>query len=72
MHYDRNAYHVLNMSHWTHDKTIVLIAVWGEEVVQELLDSSYRNKAVYQEIASRDNDSIYKVTWQQCRNRQKH
>ena len=68
MHEDRNAYHELNMLHWSHDKTIVLITVCGEQSVQDFFDSSYQNKVVYQEIAAlfRLNDSNYGVTWQQC------
>ena len=67
-------HHVLDCTimstRWTHGQILALIGVWGEEEVQCLLDSSYRNKAVFQEISTRLKElQNIDVTWQQCRNK---
>ncbi len=41
------------MTHWGHEDTLALISIWGDASVQALLDSSYHNQAVFQEISRR-------------------
>ena len=48
---------------WSNEATRALIALWGENKVQEQLDSVARNKAIYEDIA----EGMRKAgTWKQC------
>ena len=42
-------------SRWLDEETKTLISVWGEENVQQQLDSAVRNKVVYEQVAKKMN-----------------
>jgi hypothetical protein len=43
-----------------------LLAIWGEDKVQEELDGAVRNKVVYVGIAKKMQELEYEMDWQQC------
>ena len=52
---------------WTHAETKALIDIWGEQNVQQQLDSVRRNKDVYEKVAKEMTELGYNKTWKQCR-----
>ncbi|KAG7501141.1 hypothetical protein JOB18_040782 [Solea senegalensis] len=57
---------------WSSDETRCLLALWSDKSVQVKLDMSYRNRAIYEEIAKSMADIGYKRTWLQCQRKIKH
>ncbi len=51
---------------WSDAEVKALIAIWGEERIQEELDGAVRNKVVYTGI-SRKMEQGYNRDWEQCR-----
>jgi hypothetical protein len=44
-----------------------LITIWGDENIQDQLDGATRNKAIFETIAKKLQESGYNRDWQQCR-----
>ena len=57
---------------WTSDETKALIAIWGEEEIQNALDGVVKNKTTYQKVARSINELGYDKTWEQCRTKVKN
>ena len=49
-----------------------LIAIWGEDKIQEELDGAVRNQAIFDSIARKMQQKGYDRDWQQCRNKIKN
>uniref|UniRef100_A0A3P9KWZ3 Myb/SANT-like DNA-binding domain-containing protein n=1 Tax=Oryzias latipes TaxID=8090 RepID=A0A3P9KWZ3_ORYLA len=43
-----------------------LISIWGDRSIQAKLEGSYRNRAVFEEIAREINERGYRRSWLQC------
>ena len=54
---------------WTSEETRALIAIWGEEEIQNALDGVVRNKTIYARAMA---ELGYDKTWQQCRTKVKN
>jgi len=58
---------------WSREAVWELLELWADDEMQEMLDSSYRNKDVYEEIAKkiRKNNPVNgkRFTWLQCRSK---
>ena len=52
---------------WSDDEVKALLAIWGEDKVQEELDGAVRNKVVYVGIAKKMQELGYERDWQQCK-----
>lgn len=52
---------------WTEKETLALIEEWGDERIQEQLEGSTRNKAVYEKVARALDASGHNRTAVQCR-----
>ena len=53
---------------WSDDDEVkALLAIWGEDKVQEELDGAVRNKVVYVGIAKKMQELGYERDWQQCK-----
>jgi len=57
---------------WETAETKMLIAIWAEDAIQAELEGAKRNKAVYERLAKRMQDSGYDRTWSQCRVKMKN
>ena len=51
---------------WTEEETLKLIELWSEDVIQEMLEGSKRNKDVYAKIAKELEREGYKKSGEQC------
>ena len=51
---------------WTEGETSKLIELWSEDVIQEMLEGSKRNKDVYAKIAKELEKEGYKKSGEQC------
>ena len=51
---------------WETAETKMLIAIWAEDTIQAELEGAKQNKAVYERLAKRMQDSGYDRTWSQC------
>ena len=49
------------------DEVKALLAIWGEDKVQEELDGAVRNKVVFLGIAKKMQELGYDRDWQQCK-----
>ena len=49
---------------WSHSETLALIDILGEDDVEHILAGVYRNKEVFERIASRLNEQGFNTTWQ--------
>ena len=52
---------------WSDDEVKALVAIWGEDKVQEELDGAVRNKVVFVGIAKKMRELGYERDWQQCK-----
>ena len=52
---------------WSDDDVKALLAIWGEDKVQEELDGAVRNKVVFVGIAKKMRELGYEGDWQQCK-----
>ena len=52
---------------WSDNEVKALLAVWGENNVQEELDGAVRNKAVFMNISKKLKEMGFDRDWQQCR-----
>ena len=52
---------------WSDEEVKALIAIWGEDKVQQELDGAVRNKTVFLTIAEQMKRLGYDRDWQQCR-----
>ena len=52
---------------WSDDEVKALLAIWGEDKVQEELDGAVRNKVVFVGIAKKMRELGYERDWQQCK-----
>ena len=57
---------------WTSAETQALIAIWGEEEIQNALDGVVRNKTIYLKVARAMDELGHAKTWQQCRTKVKN
>jgi len=57
---------------WSVEETKALIAVWGQESVQNQLERVHRNRDVYQRISMELEEYGYEKSWQQCRTKVKN
>ena len=59
-------------SSWSDCEVRALIAIWGEDKIQEELDGAVRNQAIFDSIARKMQQKGYDRDWQQCRNKIKN
>ena len=59
------------MTSWSNSEVSLLIALWGEEGVQEQLEGAKRNKHVYDKIAKQMQEKGSSKTSEQCRAKMK-
>ena len=52
---------------WSTDATRALIAIWGEQNIQQNLDGVTRNKTICEKIAMAMKEKGYNFDYQQCR-----
>ena len=52
---------------WTKEETVKLIEVWGQETIQEQLQSCKRNQSIFVAVAREMREGGYDRTYQQCR-----
>ena len=52
---------------WSDDEVKALLAIWGEDKVQEELDVAVRNKVISVGIAKKMRELGYERDWQQCK-----
>ena len=52
---------------WSNEEVKALIAIWGEDKVQDELDGAVRNKVVFATISRKMKYLGYDRDWQQCR-----
>ena len=57
---------------WTVNATRALIAIWGEQNIQENLDGVSRNKKIFEKIAEAMKEKGYDFDYQQCRTKVKN
>ncbi|XP_072219758.1 uncharacterized protein [Leuresthes tenuis] len=62
----------MDLRAWRPNETKCLIAIWAEEPVQRKLEVSYRNRAVYEEIAEKMEQNGCSRSWRQCQRKIKH
>jgi len=58
-------------STWSRSKTLKLIKIWGEDMIQEQLEGCHRNRDVYMRIACIMNNCGYERSFEQCREKVK-
>lgn len=46
-------------SAWSYNEVAALIAIWGDEDIQEQLDGAARNKAIFETISKKLQESGY-------------
>ncbi|XP_023821919.1 uncharacterized protein LOC105358414 [Oryzias latipes] len=51
---------------WKGSEVTDLISIWGDRSIQAKLEGSYRNRAVFEEIAREINERGYRRSWLQC------
>ena len=54
---------------WTKEETLKLIEVWGQETIQEQLQSCKRNQSIFVAVAREMREAGYDQTHQQCRDK---
>ena len=54
------------MAAWSDPETLKLIELWSEDDVQSQLEGCKRNRAVFESISRRMNDSGFERTANQC------
>ena len=54
-------------SAWSDNEVAALVAIWGDEDIQEQLDGATRNKSIFETISKKLQESGYNRDWQQCR-----
>ena len=54
------------MAIWGDEETLKLIAIWGEDAIQTMLEGSKRNKDMFKKIAIQMKDAGYDKTADQC------
>jgi len=59
-------------SSWSDSEVKSLIAIWGENKIQEELDGAVRNQAIFNGIAKKMRQKGYDRDWKQCRNKIKN
>ena len=61
-------------SSWSDNEVRALIAIWGEDNIQEELDGAVRNKVIlnFDDIAMKMRQKGYERDWQQCRTKVKN
>jgi len=59
-------------SSWSDSEVKALIAIWGENKIQEELDGAVRNQAIFDGIAKKMRQKGYDRDWKQCRNKIKN
>ena len=57
---------------WSTEATRALIAIWGEENVQEQLDSVSRNRTIFEKIAASLRAKGFTYDYKQCRTKVKN
>ena len=57
---------------WSVDATRALIAIWGEQNIQENFDGVSRNKTIFEEIAGGMKERGYDFDYKQCRTKVKN
>ena len=60
------------MAGWNNSATRALIAVWGEQNIQEQLDGVARNRVVYEKVSASLLEMGFTFTWKQCRTKVKN
>lgn len=74
-HYFKQVAHFIKMSrrgnNWAYTEVIDLLDIWGEQKIQKLLQSSYRNMDTFQVIASEMAKRGHERTAQECRTKTK-
>ena len=53
-------------SAWSDNEVAALVAIWGDEDIQEQLDGATRNKSIFETISKKLQESGYNRDWQQC------
>ncbi|KAK7162428.1 hypothetical protein R3I93_006661 [Phoxinus phoxinus] len=61
-----------NTRPWSASETRVLICLWSKATIQAKLESSYRNKTIYEGLAGEMHQHGYERTWLQCQRKIKH
>ena len=59
-------------SSWSDNEVRTLIAIWGEDNIQEELDGAVRNQVIFNNIATKMQQKGYERDWQQCRTKIKN
>ena len=57
---------------WSTDATRALIAIWGEQNIQQNLDGVTRNKTIFEKIAAAMKEKGYDFDYKQCRTKVKN
>ncbi len=57
---------------WGAQETRCLISIWAEDSVQQKLDDTYRNRAIYEDISKMMKGNGHSRSWQQCQRKIKH
>ena len=57
---------------WSMDATQALIAIWGEQNIQENLDGVSRNKTNFEKIAAFMKERVYDFDYKQCHTKVKN
>ena len=57
---------------WSNNATRALLAIWGEENIQEQLDGVARNRDIYEKISNCLSEQGFEYTWKQCRTKIKN
>ena len=57
---------------WSDKEVKDLIAVWGEQKIQEELDGSVRNKTAFQHVSAAMTAKGHQRDWEQCRTKIKN
>lgn len=60
------------MDNFSNAETKSLLAIWADASIQRKLEESYRNRAVYEEIAQRLRAEGYDRSWLQCQRKIKN
>ena len=51
---------------WSMDATQALIAIWGEQNIQQNLDGVTRNKTIFEKITAAMKEKEYDFNYKQC------
>lgn len=57
---------------WCTRETRCLIGIWSKEPIQPMLEDSYRNRSIFEEISKQMGEKGYRCSWKQCQRRIKH